>query len=127
VYEFCLAIEKVYLAQWVRGIRKDERYADYSRILGLIESSKKPEDVIKNIAYDEDAIREAVGRSNMYGAGFCKYVLLRLELVTAEHDALREFDAKSIEHAKSAPIALDKKQLITNRQRFSEILLVESG
>lgn len=98
VYEFCLQLEKVYLAQWVQGVRKDERFADYAKILGLIESSKRPEDVIKGITYDIDAIREAVGGKNLYGAGYCKYVLLRLELVAAEHDVPKEFTAKSIEH-----------------------------
>jgi len=98
VYEFCLRTEKVYLAQWVRGVRKDERYADYAKILGQIESAKNPKDVISSITYDADAIKEAVGIPNLYGAGFCKYVLLRLELVAAEHDVPKEFNAKSIEH-----------------------------
>jgi hypothetical protein len=98
VYEFCLQLEKIYLAQWVQGVRKDERFADYAKILGLIESSKRPEDIIKDITYDADAIRNAVGGSNLYGAGYCKYVLLRLELVAAEHDVPKEFTAQSIEH-----------------------------
>ncbi len=99
VYEFCLKIEKVYLQQWFGGIRKDERYSDYSKILGLIDSSKKPQDVIKGITYyDEDVIREAVGKDKLYGTSYCKYVLLRLELLASEHDVLKEFTAKSIEH-----------------------------
>lgn len=97
-YKFCLQIEKVYLAQWVQGIRKDERYSDYAKILGLIESARKPEDVVRNIRFEADAIKKAVGITKLYGAGFCKYVLLRLELVAAEHDVPREFNAKSIEH-----------------------------
>lgn len=97
-YDFCLIMEKVYLAQWVQGIRKDERYADYSNILALIGSVKSPEDVIANVKYDSETIRQAVGKENLYSAGFCKYVLLRLELVAAEHDSPREFTAKSVEH-----------------------------
>ncbi|MBL8238529.1 MAG: DUF262 domain-containing protein [Bryobacterales bacterium] len=58
-YEFCLRLEKVYLGQWVNGVRKDERYAAYSEILGLIETAKKPDDVISGVAIDEDAIAEA--------------------------------------------------------------------
>jgi len=98
VYDFCLKIEKVYLQQWFGGVRKDERYSDYAKILGLIETSKKPQDVISSIKYDEDIIRTAIGRKNLYGAGYCKYVLLRLELITSEHDVIKEFNAKSIEH-----------------------------
>lgn len=98
VYEFCLKLEKVYLQQWFGGVRKDERYSDYSKILGLIETSKKPQDVVNGIKYDEDLIRDAIDKKNLYGAGYCKYVLLRLELVTSEHDVVKEFNAKSIEH-----------------------------
>jgi uncharacterized protein with ParB-like and HNH nuclease domain len=98
LYDFCLKIEKVYLEQWVQGIRKDERYADYAKILGLIETSKKSEEVINAITYNSDAIREAVSQQNIYGFGFCKYVLLRLEITAIENDAVHEFTAKSIEH-----------------------------
>ncbi|MCB9511163.1 MAG: DUF262 domain-containing protein [Deferribacteres bacterium] len=118
-YNFCLKIEKVYLAQWVQGVRKDERYADYAKILGLIESAKKPEEVIKNIEYDANEIKNAVARTNIYNAGFCKYVLLRLELVAAEHDAPREFSAKSVEHV--LPQAPDTKGYWANIHQLGEI------
>jgi hypothetical protein len=97
-YEFCLRMEKVYLAQWVQGIRKDERYAAYSSILALIETSKKPEDVLRDIEFDVNAIVNATGNKDIYSAGYGKYFLLRLELVAAEHDAVKEFNAKSVEH-----------------------------
>jgi|WetSurMetagenome_2_1015567.scaffolds.fasta_scaffold92896_1 hypothetical protein len=98
LYEFCLRIEKVYLNQWLLGIRKDERYADYSKILGLIESTKRPQEVIDSITYDENAILNAIVIKNLYDTSFCKYVLLRLELVASEHDVPKEFYANSIEH-----------------------------
>jgi uncharacterized protein with ParB-like and HNH nuclease domain len=97
-YAFCLKMERVYLAQWVKATRKDERYKDYSTILGLIKSSKKAEDVIKGINFDEKAITVATQRSDFYHAGFAKFILLHLELVTAEHDALKAFSARSVEH-----------------------------
>lgn len=97
-YEFCLQIEKVFLSQWTREVRRDERYADYSHILGLIETSKKPDVVLSGITYEKDSIIAAVGQKNLYGAGVCKYVLLRLELLASEHDVVKEFSAKSIEH-----------------------------
>ena len=98
VYEFCLRIEKVYLEHWFGGVRKDERYATYSKILGLISTSKKPEDVLDGITYSKDVITDGIGRSALYGAGFCKYVLLRLELLASELDVPKEFSPKSIEH-----------------------------
>ncbi len=97
-YEFCLRMEKVYLIQWVNGVRKDERYSDYSKILGLIESAKKPEEVLAGIKYDAEIIKRAAGNPDLYSAGFGKYFLLRLELVAAEHDTPREFTPKSVEH-----------------------------
>jgi hypothetical protein len=98
LYEFCLKLEKVYLAQWVNGVRKDERYGDYSKILGSIDAGAKAETVIEAITYDSAAIQSAAARPHLYGAGFAKYFLLRLELVTAEHEHVRAFTAKSIEH-----------------------------
>jgi uncharacterized protein with ParB-like and HNH nuclease domain len=97
-YAFCLKMEKVYLAQWVKAMRKDERYGDYSKILGLIKASKKPEAVLEAVTYDSDAIRNATQRIDLYNAGFAKYLLLRMELVAGENDTLKEFTPKSIEH-----------------------------
>jgi len=97
-YEFCLLIEKVYLAQWVRGIRKDERYGDYSKILAAIDNAKSAAAVLTQITYDGGAIATAAGTANLYSAGFGKYFLLRLELIASEHDTPREFNAKSVEH-----------------------------
>jgi hypothetical protein len=48
--------------------------------------------------YDTAAIQAAAGVQNLYGSGFAKYFLLRLELVTSEHDNMRGFNAKSMEH-----------------------------
>lgn len=100
IYEFCLKMEKVYLEQWFGGVRKDERYSRYSKILGRIDSEKKSREVLDdlNLKYSEETIKSAVGAKSLYGSTFCKYVLLRLELVAAEHDVLKEFDPKSIEH-----------------------------
>jgi len=54
--------------------------------------------VFAAVDFDADDIREAVLRRDIYSTGFGKYLLLRLELVTAEHDAIHEFSAKSVEH-----------------------------
>jgi DNA-binding transcriptional regulator YdaS (Cro superfamily) len=36
-YDFLLAVEKVYLNQWCGGVRKDERFGDYAKILRAID------------------------------------------------------------------------------------------
>lgn len=98
LYEFCLRIEKLFLDHWLNAVRKDERYSAYSAILNGIEQAKKPTDALAAVVYDEAKIRKAIVDSRAYGASYCKYVLLRLELATAEHVKVNEFDVRSIEH-----------------------------
>ncbi|HJS45075.1 MAG TPA: DUF262 domain-containing HNH endonuclease family protein [Rhizomicrobium sp.] len=97
-YQFCLAIEKLFLTQWVEAIRKDERYDSYSKVLEMIEAEKDPAKVIASIGFDDNAILNAVAGDDLYHRGFCKYALLRLELLSTEHDVAKRFEAKSIEH-----------------------------
>lgn len=97
-YEFCLKIEKLFLDHWINAVRKDERYADYTKILNLIDASKTPSAVIENVPADLGVIQAAIADDDLYGKGYAKYVLLRLELAAAEFDHPREFSAKSIEH-----------------------------
>lgn len=97
-YNFCLAIEKVYLTQWVSGVRKDERFTHYSKILAAVETAKKSDEVLSGITFDKSSLQNATQRRDLYTVGFGKYMLLRLELVTAEHDVVHEFTARSVEH-----------------------------
>lgn len=97
-YQFMLAIEKVYLSDWVRSIRKDERFETYSKILKAIESSATADEAISKVTYDKGIIESAVVHKNFYNAGHAKYFLLRLEVLASENDAHKEFSAKSIEH-----------------------------
>lgn len=97
-YDFLQAIEKLYLTQWTAGTRKDERYADYTLVLNAIDDATTPAEAIAKVPFDEEQIIKQVTRTVVYGAGFCKYALLRLELITSEHDVPKKFSAKSIEH-----------------------------
>lgn len=98
IYEFALKIEKVYMAQWVKGMRKDERFVEYAEILKKIENEGDPSTIVDAITYDVEVIKEACKNKNFYGAGYAKYFLLRLELLASEHDAPVDYSAKSIEH-----------------------------
>jgi hypothetical protein len=97
-YPFTLALEKVYLDQWVQGVRKDERYGTYTRILRDIVSAESPDDVLESIVVDLTGIQEACRAPNFYGAGHAKYLLVRAEIVTSELDHPHSFQARSIEH-----------------------------
>ncbi|MBO6758735.1 MAG: DUF262 domain-containing protein [Roseibium sp.] len=96
--EFIYQIEKVYLEQWVGGIRKDERYSQYTDILKSIENNEDPADVLDTIEYSEESIIQGVKNPNLYTAGYKKYVLLRLELLKSELERTQKIEAKSIEH-----------------------------
>jgi hypothetical protein len=98
LYNFTLKLEKKYLELWASGTRKDERFSEYATILGLIDSGKDGSDVCEAMKFSDEAILKMVANPNLYGAGYCKYVLLRLELLASEHEVDKFFDAKSIEH-----------------------------
>lgn len=97
-YKFVLHIEKIYLLDWVKGVRKDERFGTYSNILKVIEKSTKADEVFLSLPIDNSDIIKATKAQAFYNASFAKYLLLRLELLASEHDAYKEFSAKSIEH-----------------------------
>lgn len=98
LYEFILFIEKVYLADWVKGVRKDERFSTYSKILKSIDQSANPLYVINSINYDNASILQAIKSKSFYGASYAKYFLLRLEVLASEQNTFHEITAKSIEH-----------------------------
>lgn len=97
-YDFVLVIEKLYLKDWVGGVRKDERFNTYSGVLREIEKASKANDVFKAVSFDPASITKVITASNFYGSSYVKYFLLRLEVLASEHDAYKEFSAKSIEH-----------------------------
>ena len=98
IYQFCLAIEKLVLFHLIEGVRKDERYSDFTSILSLIEKAKGPDDAINGIKVDLDRIEQRLATEDVYKKPYEKYVLLRLELAAAELKAIREFHAKTTEH-----------------------------
>jgi hypothetical protein len=98
LYAFVLELEKVYLDHWVQGIRKDERYGTYTKILREISSAKSEADVIANSKVDTGRIKNACRASNFYGSSHAKYLLVRAEIVTSELDHAHHFQARSIEH-----------------------------
>lgn len=97
-YEFLLLVEKLYLQDWVKGVRKDERFGTYSRALREIEKASAASDVFKAVTCDPSSILKAIVVPNFYSTSYAKYFLLRLEVLASEQDAYKEMSAKSIEH-----------------------------
>ncbi|XVV14929.1 DUF262 domain-containing protein [Actinoplanes sp. CA-131856] len=98
LYDFMLAIEKVYLDHWVQAVRKDERYGTYTKILKDIQRATSAQEVIDGIGVDLSHIEAACRSEHFYGAGHAKYLLVRAEIVTSELDHPHHFHVRSIEH-----------------------------
>lgn len=98
LYSFMLELEKVYLDHWVQGVRKDERYGTYTKILREISLAKQEADVIASCTIDTVKIKSACRASNFYGSSHAKYLLVRAEIVASELDHAHYFQSRSIEH-----------------------------
>lgn len=98
LFEFLAALERLYLTHSVNGVRKDERYKDYTKILRLIEDSSDPSAVLAEIGGSEEQVIAALKQSSMYGRNYTKYALLRLELNASDFDKDHLYDARSVEH-----------------------------
>lgn len=98
LYRFLLKVEKVYLSHWISGVRKDERYSTYTKILAALTSASDPNPVIESIKVDTKAVQNACKAENFYGTGHAKYLLVRAEIIASELDQERHFEARSIEH-----------------------------
>ncbi len=99
IFNFIKKIEMKYLEGWVQGMRKDDRTSIYGDILKEIANTKNSEILLKSekLNYDIDIIKKSA-TEDLYNKGYCKYMLLRLELLTTEHDVEKKYKAKSIEH-----------------------------
>ena len=97
-FDYVLAVEKVYLEHWVRGVRKDERYSRYTALLASIKSLDDPGEVLAAVPLDEESVRTACRQDNFYSTGYSKYLLLRAEILASELDQDKEFVVRSVEH-----------------------------
>jgi uncharacterized protein with ParB-like and HNH nuclease domain len=98
IYQFCLAIEKLVLFHLIGGVRKDERYSDFTSILAAVEKAKNPKEAVESIKVDLARIELSLATEDVYKKPYEKYVLLRLELAAAELANIREFKAQTTEH-----------------------------
>lgn len=97
-YEFVLGIEKIAVSHLILGVRKDERYEDYTTILKTIKGAKSA--VGRAHGRDDQwaKVQRKLLEEDLYGRNYARYVLLRLELSASELNDIREFTARSIEH-----------------------------
>lgn len=98
LFDFLLKIEAVFVDHWVCGVRKDERYDSYTRVLKMIEGAATSRGVTDEIRVDLTHVKEACRARNFYGAGYSKYLLVRAEIQASELQAPREFSPRSVEH-----------------------------
>ena len=96
---FLSALELKYLEGWINGASTDIRIIAAGNIVKTINASKNAESVLDSeyLKIDADSMRVQL-KDDVYTKQFCKYVLLRLELLSSENDVEKRIKAKSIEH-----------------------------
>jgi uncharacterized protein with ParB-like and HNH nuclease domain len=92
-------LEMKYLEGWINGSSTDIRIVAAGNIIKAITAAKKPDDVFTSdsINVDKDNMINNL-KEEVYQKQYCKYLLLRLELLASENDVEKRIKAKSIEH-----------------------------
>lgn len=92
-------LEMKYLEGWINGASTDIRIVAAGNIIKAITAAKKSEDVFASdsIKVDKDYMISSL-KEEVYQKQYCKYLLLRLELLASENDVEKRIKAKSIEH-----------------------------
>lgn len=92
-------IELKYLEGILYGQSKDTRTSDFGKIMSAINNSKNYTDLLSSNSFNIDVnqMRQELS-GNLYSKTYCKYILLRLEILQSEHTIEQKFEAKSIEH-----------------------------
>lgn len=92
-------IEIKYLEGVILGQSKDTRTSDFGKLMNLINTAKSYEDILQSSLFNVDKNNLlSILDGSIYGKTYCKYILLRLELIKSEQTYEKKFEAKSIEH-----------------------------
>ncbi|NLJ76875.1 MAG: DUF262 domain-containing protein [Peptococcaceae bacterium] len=97
--ELLLKLEAKYVADWVIGLTPTKRILNMTSILKQIEKSNDvaalfSSDVFK---YDKKRLKDELNQ-DLYNKPYAKYILLKLEYLTTEHNVLRRYGSVSVEH-----------------------------
>lgn len=96
---FISKLEIKYLEGVILGLNKDMRTSIFGKVMNAINKAEKASDVVKADVLKVNTTKmKKVLEEDMYGRTFTKYILLRLELLSTEHEVEKKFDAKSVEH-----------------------------
>jgi Protein of unknown function DUF262/Protein of unknown function (DUF1524) len=92
-------IELKYLEGILLGQSKDTRTSDFGKIMSAINNSTTYDELLNSSSFNVNInlMKNELG-GNIYSKTYCKYILLRLELLQSEHTLEQRFEAKSIEH-----------------------------
>lgn len=97
--DFLSLVELKYLEGWIAGQSKDTRAVLFANVIKLLNVSGRASEVIAARLFEVDSVAMKGGlEGHFYGKSYSKYILLRLELLSTEHDVEKKFKAKSIEH-----------------------------
>jgi uncharacterized protein with ParB-like and HNH nuclease domain len=99
IEEFLSFIELKFLEGWILNQTKDSRIVMFGNITKSLTLSKTVDDVFQAVKMDINRDKMLLGiEGDLYYKSYCKYILLRLELLSSENDVEKRFKAKSIEH-----------------------------
>jgi uncharacterized protein with ParB-like and HNH nuclease domain len=97
--EFLSFIELKFLEGWILNQTKDSRIVQFGNMTKTLTAAKSTDEVFQTVRMSLDKEGMASGlEGDLYYKSYCRYILLRLELLSSENDVEKKFKAKSIEH-----------------------------
>jgi len=97
--EFLSFIELKFLEGWILNQTKDSRIVSFGNTTKSLSSATTVDEVFSNIKTNINRKAMMPGlETDIYLKSYCRYILLRLELLASENDVEKKFKAKSIEH-----------------------------
>lgn len=93
--EFLSFIEMKFLEGWILNQTKDSRIVFFGNITKSLMSAKSVDDVFQLIKTDinKEGMLQGI-EGELYNKSFCRYILLRLELLSSENDVEKKFQGK---------------------------------
>ncbi len=99
LFDFLIKLENKYVADWVIGLTPTKRTVNMNSILKTIEQVSDVDSLLDSsvLEYDVSRFKNEL-EQDIYGKKYTKYILLKLEYATSEHNVIRQYGTLSVEH-----------------------------
>jgi uncharacterized protein with ParB-like and HNH nuclease domain len=100
LYEFLVKFEYKFVFDWLNGLSPTKRITNINSLLKEIEKASNPNLLLTSDIFDVDSnkLAEILSDKDFYHKPYCKYVLVKLEYLSSDHDVEKKYNAVSIEH-----------------------------